>query len=394
MLGTLIEKLSALLSKSAFVASFIPLLAFMAANTGLLSAVNRPFRTWIVSHRTNAEFIGGVVIAFFIGALILATINTRLRELMEGRFWPRVLCGRFTTDQHNRLQALNVEYTRLQVARRLMSRQSQRWTQTLKDWRERKPKNPQRVYDPTGRAGSLIRKLHQQRLRGEVVSPEILKLSVIRLKRELRVNPMSVPLDADQVELNEIIRFADAKIKSEIIRIFNERQFSFPPEILAPTAMGNIALSIRSYTLSRYQLNIETFWTRFQKVMQGEPFYAVLQDSKVQLDFLVSLFWLSVISTAPWLISLAFLGYSLWLYVAIALTGPLAIWAFYRLALQNYRAFADLMRCSVDTYRIRLLKDLQLPEPTGSREEAALWQALQDRMDYGKDFNLGYRRSE
>src|SRR5262249_38840088 len=104
--------------------------------------------------------------------------------------------------------------------------------------------------------------------------------------------------------------------------------------------------------------------------------------------------WLSVVSTAAWLMSLAFLGYSLWLYVAIALTGPFAIWAFYRLALQNHRAFADLMRSSADTYPIPFLKAFQLTEPTASREEAALWQAIQDRMDYGKDFNLGYRRSE
>jgi hypothetical protein len=393
MLGTLIEKLSGLLSKGAFVASVIPLLAFMAANTALLSAVNRPFRIWIISHNADAEFISGAVIAFFVGALVLAILNTRLRELMEGRFWPRRVYGPFTKDQYDRLQKSNFEYSTLQRARRAM-RQSQGWTQKLKESRIRGPKDPNRSYDPAGRAGSLIRTLRRQRIRGAVISPQMLRDAVDYLDEELSKTPMSGPLDAAQVELNEIIQAAGATITSEINRVFYERQFNFPADSLAPTAMGNIASAIRSYTMSRYQLNVEAFWGRFQKVMLAEPFYTVLQDSKIQLDFLVSLFWLSVISTTAWLIFLAFLGYSLWLYAAIALTGPFAIWAFYQLALQSYRAFADMMRTSIDTYRLRLLKELQLPEPSGSREEAVLWQALQDRMEYGKDFNLGYRRSE
>ena len=394
MLGTLIDKLSALLSKGVFVASFLPLLAFLVGNAALLAVADRPFRAWIVAHRTSPEFISGAVIAFLIGALIFATINTRLRELMEGRSWPQRISGAFTGGQQRRLQALNAEYSKLQTYRRLMSQRATQWTDALKVARLAEPKDPARAYDRRGGAGRLIRNLREQRVRGEVISPEELERAVRLLEGELRVNPMSPALDADHVELSQIIRVNDTKIRSEIVRVFNARRFRFPSDILAPTAMGNIALSVRSYALSRYQLDIETFWTRFQKVMLAEPFYAVLQDSKVQLDFLVSLYWLTIFSTAAWLISLAVFGYSLWLYLAIVFLGPFAMWALYRLALENYWAFADLMRSCVDTYRIRLLKELQLAEPSGSLQEAALWQALQDRMDYGKDFNLGYRRSE
>jgi len=399
MLGTIIEKLSALLSKGAFLASFIPLLASLVANGALLAALHPPFRAWFLHRRTDAEYVFAAVIAFLIGSLIFFTLNTRLRELMEGRFWPRRLRGAFTRYEHNRLKLLNDTYTNLQRSRRVL-RKAQEWTQSLKLARERLPKSRRRVYNRAGQSGSLIRELSRRRVRGELIDPEELKVAVQRLRRELRVCQLTTELDGDQVELNAVINFTEAKVQQEIIRIFNDRQFNFPyapilaPTVLAPTAMGNIALSIRSYALSRYQLNIESFWTRLQKVMQNEPFYAVLQDAKVQLDFLVSLFWLSIVSTGAWLVSLAVFGYSLWLYLAIALAGPCVIWALYRLALQNYRAFADLMRSAVDTYRMRLLKELHLPEPGGSREEAALWQALQDRMDYAKDFNLGYRRSE
>jgi hypothetical protein len=400
MLGTIIEKLSSLLSRSAFLTSFIPLLAFLVANGVLLLAVHHPSRDWVLAHRRDPEDLAGAVIAFLIGSLLFVTINTRLREFLEGRFWPRALSAAFTESEQGRLRSLNEAYSRLQASRRTLDRKGNQWTQRLKAARETLPKPEACRYDPTGPVASEIDALRRRRRRGELILEAQLARAVQLLAVELRDNPIlssSGPdgqLNDDQVEVNALIGYAGAKTKQEIIRLFNERQFNFPDTILAPTEMGNIALSIRSYALSRYQLNVESFWTRLQKVMQSDPFYAVLQDAKVQLDFLVSMFWLSAVSTMAWLIALAVLGHSLELYLAIALVGPFSMWALYRLTLQNYRAFADLMRSAIDMYRLRLLKELQLPEPTSSREEAALWQALQNRMDYGKDFNLSYRRAE
>lgn len=394
MLGTIIEKLSSLLSKGAFITGFVPLLAFLSGDVALLTWLSPPFRNWLTGHKTEAEFISGVVIAFLIASLVFVTLNTRMRELMEGRYWPKRLCSEFTLAEGKRLQRLNAEYSGLQRNRRLLQKLGSGWIPRLLAARNATPKKASRLYDPAKSAGRLIAQVKLRRLRGETIEADDLESAVHFLRRELRITPMSVLLDADHVELAACIAYAPAKNDQEIIRVFNERQFNFPEQILAPTAMGNIALSIRSYTLSRYQLNIERLWTRLQKVMQNEGFYAVLQDAKVQLDFLVSMFWLSSISTVLWLALLAFAGYSLVPYLAIAVIGPLASWSLYRLSLQNYRAFADLMRCAVDSYRLKLLKELQLPEPGGSREETALWQAMQDRMDYGKDFNLSYRRPE
>ena len=88
MLGTIIEKLSSLLSKGAFLASFVPLLAFVVANGALLAAVYYPFRKWILEEKTNAELISAAVILFLAGSLIFASINTRLRELLEAPWSP------------------------------------------------------------------------------------------------------------------------------------------------------------------------------------------------------------------------------------------------------------------------------------------------------------------
>ncbi len=400
MFGTIIEKLSSLLSKGAFLSGFIPLLFFVLLNGALLSAANPPFRDWILERRTDAEFLFGALIAFLIGTLLFVTVNTRLREVMEGRFWPRSFSGVFTEAEQRRLQSLNDEYSSFQRNRRTLDREGDKWKERLRSARMSGAKRLKCAYDFEGQTARRVDVLRKARLRGDPILAQDLSELVPMLEIELRDNPIQgrngpdARLDDDHVELCALIDYARAKTRHEIIRIFNERQFNFPDQVLAPTEMGNIALSIRSYALSRYQFNVESFWTRLQKVMQGEAFYQVLQDSKLQLDFLVSMFWLNVVFTTAWLTALVVLGYSLPLYMAIALAGPLSLWALYRLAIQNYRAFADLMRSAIDTYRLRLLRDLQLPVPTGSREEAAVWDALQDRMDYGKDFNLSYRRSE
>src|SRR5437763_10969530 len=155
MLGTIIEKLSSLLSKGAFLASFVPLLAFVVANGALLAAVYYPFRKWILEEKTNAELISAAVILFLAGSLIFASINPRLRELLEGKFWPRSVCGAFTASENRRLNNLNKEYSSLQKNQRSLERKNDEWTRSLKAARAAEPKNPRRKYDPSGKAASM-----------------------------------------------------------------------------------------------------------------------------------------------------------------------------------------------------------------------------------------------
>src|SRR5262249_9024849 len=145
-------KLSSLLSKGAFLSSFIPLLAFVVGNCTLLASVHYPFRRWIVEHKTNAEVISVAVVFFLVASLIFASINTRLRELLEGKFVPARLCAAFTQAENQRLAALNAEYTRLQKNRRQLDKDGHKWTQTLLAARLAESKAANRHYDPNGEA--------------------------------------------------------------------------------------------------------------------------------------------------------------------------------------------------------------------------------------------------
>jgi hypothetical protein len=199
----------------------------------------------------------------------------------------------------------------------------------------------------------------------------------------------SESLDSDQGLVLRLIAYTADYYQAEVLKRFNEIQFDFPGQDVAPTKMGNISNVAAYYAQSRYSMNLEIYWTRLQKVFQADShFYPVLQESKMQLDFLVELFWLTLTFTLIWVITLPLKGEGKILYITIAAGGPALTWIWYRIALRNYRAFSDLLRATVDLYRLDLLKALHIPLPANAAQECVLWETLEQRTAYGDDANF------
>src|SRR5262249_35065041 len=157
-------------------------------------------------------------------------------------------------------------------------------------------------YPPNDPTTLLVARLAQLKQRGRSIPYDELADAVRDLGAALRVNQMRLAdeasrrLDQDQATVHELIDYTDRHLRREVIDCFNKRQLSYGDDAVAPTAMGNVAESIRNHAWSRYELNLDVFWPRLQKVMQADSgFYTVLTDAKIQLDFFVSAFWLTVI---------------------------------------------------------------------------------------------------
>src|SRR5262249_13804957 len=132
--------------------------------------------------------------------------------------------------------------------------------------------------------------------------------------------------------------------------------------VLALTTMGNIGQTIRSYAITRYNLDLEIFWSRLQNSIQGNTnYFGVLQDVKVQVDCVVSLVWLSALFSLVWtpwmLVQGAFPEFAI-----AGAAGLLSLWL-YSLACSSYAVFADVMRSAVDLFRFKLLDDLHIALP-------------------------------
>src|SRR4029077_15682683 len=122
-------------------------------------------------------------------------------------------------------------------------------------------------------------------------------------------------------------QYAPSQYRSLVTR----RQFEFGSLPLAPTRMGNVARSVQSYAVERYDFNFELFWSRLQLPAQKDKdFGALLQGAKTQLDFLVSCSALTFLWTLIWAIWLFASSGPVLAFVGVAILGPLAAYAWYR----------------------------------------------------------------
>lgn len=237
--------------------------------------------------------------------------------------------------------------------------------------------------------------LFDRRAGNQNIGPQEIQAEVDAMKAMLQTNSpilatqASSDLDKDYRALLRLMAFAADKREAQVVKYLNEIQFDYAGKDVAPTKMGNISRTALYYAESRYSMNLEIFWTRLQKILQGDSnFYPVIQEGKMHLDFLVALFWLTLSFTLIWVILLPIFGEAEYLFLLIATLGPALTWLWYRIALQNYRAFSDLLRAAIDLYRLDLLKALHLPLPVNAEQERTLWIVLEQRSAYGEHTNV------
>ena len=408
MLGTVLEKLSALLPKNFIIAAFFPVLFFAGANGFMLYLTSEAFRGWLISYSEmdaakQALYSVPALISIAFVAYVFSALNLSLRRVLEGESIPEWLRVRLTAGQR-------AKYGRQDL---LLDEKRRDWWELKtreKDWFKRLDAawEEGRVQTATPCAyspGEAIPKLIAQRTAYKQIEPGVLDAAVEELAQELKKCAAGNVelhdhdyenkkcLNDDDEALRGVIVYATSFAEDRYVRQLNWREFNYSPYRIAPTALGNVAESARGYARSRYGINLDPFWLRLQKIVQDDAgFYAILSDAKTQLDFLVGLFWLTIVLTAGWLITLVYIRQGAWLFLAIGVAGPLLAFLWYQLALQNQRAFADVLGTAVDLYRFKLLDALHVERPHNSLHERQTWTTLNQLIGYGEDVDIKYAR--
>ena len=176
----------------------------------------------------------------------------------------------------------------------------------------------------------------------------------------------------------------------------NQLQWRFGNHEVAPTAFGNVAVALQNYGLTRYGINLPTFWSRLQSILQGEKGLSdSVQDAKSQLDFHVSCCWLAIFTTVLWFPILVTWGSSPIRFFMTMIAGPVVARLSYLAAVENYIAFGEIVRSSVDLHRHRLFEALRLRRPTNLSDERRMWNALQRIVAFGQEaVDIGYHHPE
>jgi hypothetical protein len=347
----------------------------------------------------NQALIGfPILIAITLAAYISSTFNLLQREILEGHNLPSPLQKVLTAGQQRRLDKSAQKFLDKTKEWRRFSRLD--GVKKLRDARvrgnQRQPPAPC-VYSEERPAAEAVAALQEKRLKYDLISIAEFENALGLLIQELESCPVDIRnagdqdidnkllLNRDQIILISCLDYVERRLENDYGALFNDREFNFSGFKLAPTAMGNIAESVHGYARSRYAMNLDPFWSRLQKILvDDDKFYPTLVDAKTQLDFMISLFWMTVCFTIIWTIELFYLRRSLIAFLLVAIGGPVLSFVWYEIALQNYRSFADICRTAVDLYRIQLLDSFHVERPRGNVDERQIWIQLNRLIGHGQ----------
>jgi hypothetical protein len=404
MLNSLLDKLGTLLSKSIMVSAWFPVLICIFINSSLLYQHDSRFRAFIEAEQPStaaglASKLLMIVVILVIGTYILSTLQPLLRELIEGRRWYDWIADPFLGIQRGKYNQITDELEKA-MTRATTFDETQTWAAELRAATRIGDDKAKNEFTKLATASDLAN-LQSSRLRGKMIDLATLRRVKVDLEGELRKNSASIdgdnnPLDELNRKFADLVRYAVDRAEAQATRLHTLRAANFPDDDdLAPTAAGNIARTMVTYAYSRYHFNLDLLWTRLQKVMQADTaFYPVVQDSKAQLDFAVSTFWLLLVSAVVWTGIITTTGSSITLFLLAVIGLPLAAAVAYAFAVVSYRSFTDVVRTSVDLYRLDLLKTLHLPLPRSADVERAQWEDVSRALAYGELIDQRYEHAK
>lgn len=403
-LSAILSNLSKAFSGAFWLAGVFPSAVFWILNAAMFYWINRDFRRnadaiWEESHKVGtAAFVSAffAIIVLLFAYSIFASVS-RLRKLLEGD-WPELFgIGRaakknFIAIQSQRWSQFEQRGLKAKAGRVLES-DLKGWQNLLLEARSVGTRlYPGKCWSAS--SPDALAPLRKRRDQNDLLPYETLETAVHRV-RLLLLNwdgDASPALDRLQEELLLLMIYAKARAEDEHFLFANQRFLDFGSPTLSATDMGNIASSVQAYAIGRYNFNLEVFWSSLQRCVQKDKeFFPVLEEAKTRLDFLVACCWLTGFFTLAWVVGLALLGYQILPFLSLALAGPLLTYAWYRVALEQYRAFADALKTTVDLFRMDLLKSLHLKLPTDVEEERAVWHDLNGLVAYREDGNFRYQ---
>jgi hypothetical protein len=374
------------------VVALIPTFYLVGVNVALLQAMG-----WLEASRVkqfiSIEDTSHVLLAMAIlssAAFVVGLLQPWLLSLLEGDHLPGWMQRLLQQRQTDRLDTLRAEAER-------HFREEQKLTELRDQWvGAGSAALPNGATIPQSVA-FVVAEIAGKRRRGELIDSSEIGAALEKLQS--RVGPAStMPAERARKTMHRVLDYARDRRRHRYYQVQNRMQFTYPGDVLDPqpssdnvlaaTAFGNIGRTMRSYSLRRYHLDLDIFWSRIQKVIADDSsskYFDTLQTQKTHVDFAVTLFWFTVATGVIWIPILAMERQHPRLFRAVALGAPFLSWALYHLACQAYLVFADHVRTGVDLFRLKVLEGYRLNGPAGTVEERIVWERLGNLVGYGDD---------
>lgn len=407
MLTTLLDRLGSLVSRQFVVAYFIPVLVFALLNALLLGWRSEAFRAWAPAQFEGFKGLYAFPVLFGLSviAYLLFSANVYLRQVLEGRrLLPDAILKTVAAGERDRHERLLREHEHARDQFYAVAEAKPQWREELSAASDKGHARPQdgAEYGENSPAPQKLAQLRAKYGRAEPILKTEVDEAVDALSRVLELIDRTAEreaarrLQSDHDYILELLDYAERSWDARRIAALNRLDMEFGQGEPRATRMGNVAASLEGYAQTRYRMNLDTFWNRMQPVLlTNEKFYGMLLDAKMQLDFLVVCCWLCIFTAVGWMMAMPWVPFSWPFFLTVSLLAPLLARFFYRLAVENYLVFADVVKSAVDLFRFQLLKSLRVPTPTGIRQERELWASLQDLSTFGKEgLEMSYQHDD
>lgn len=405
-IGSFLDRLQGFFSKSFILSGFLPLAAVLILNGLLLQWVfpkTRPLLQELLRPTTGSVLPNWVLLGVltYVLGMVLASLNPGLRHLLEGRYLPAPIQDwkreRFYTElqeKQAKRDTLSKELFRLRKA----SQPDKGWVNALMEARLKGDKLPANGGLLDSGLKQRYAQLKERQLGWEPVRLDELQSLFKSLESELQSHPASkIPeLDRMQVGFADLLDYACGKAEIEYSRVEAAIRLRYPRRVggLQPTQLANLAEVHREYELDRFGLDSDLFWLRLLKLVRADKdFYPLLDDAKTQLDFAVAVTVLLGLTVLIWFPLSMLFAPTIWPYLLITIIGLPAVVIFYRVVIQAYGTFAEVVRAALDLYRFDMLKALHFQLPEDLVEEKQTWQKLA-RLAAGAGVDLVYHHGE
>ena len=399
MLGTLLQSLTSLrdfFSRAFFIGAFLPTLLFAFLNTLALYLWNWPVHNWLEAQLFNEKASHRILvfavlfISLWIASFLVGALTPLWQRILSGGAWQwswaREIGVRY---QQARFYEIDKGINDAVAIYGAIARKRPTWVQAV---------NAAATGVATRQGASsatrdIVSLLKLQRLEYRLISFQDLDAAYTHLANEVAALGGTDELQDLAAELDLLTDYADNRAQSEHARLYGQRSLNFgDASDIAPTQFGNVGVSAQAYAMRAYHCSLPLIWGALRQAAQkDEKLAASLDDSKMQLDFLVASFFLFDIWALTW--AVVFACYGAWPWsMALALFGPLLGWSvWYAAAVERYRVMQDLMMSLLDSLRFKVLANSHLTTPIDLEEERELWRALDFTVGQGARGNLRYQ---
>jgi hypothetical protein len=179
--------------------------------------------------------------------------------------------------------------------------------------------------------------------------------------------------------------------REEYIQTLNSK-FPKDPNLVLPTALGNVIRSFEDYPYRQYGMESITLWPRL--IAKIDQNYAVaIDDAKASFDFMLNSSALSALLALTILIAgliypVRLASWYLWRswlpwIIQVIVFSAVSYW-FYVMSIGRAAGWGDLVKSAFDLFRWDLLKQLGFKRvPLTMAEERAVWNDIYQQLLYG-----------